>query len=134
MSLNYCEIYSLVPNRIWNCRGEGGRGLQNPQKVNQWRGDVYSHERVTGFGIWEQIREIKRQIKLYSVWCINIYRIFFNLFFFTQTFTIHRTVGEGRIYLFNSSLTFSPAAQALCRAITVGRSPLHIASSWSASC
>ena len=125
-------LWCLIESGIVGGRGRGDCKIH--KKLTSGGGTSISHQRVTGFGIWEQIREIKRQIKLYSVWCINIYRIFFNLFFFTQTFTIHRTVGKGRIYLFNSSLTFSPSAQALCRAITVGRSPLHIASSWSASC
>ena len=38
---------------------------------------------------------------------------FFYLGFFSRTFTIHRTVAEGGSYLFNSSLPFPLASQAL---------------------
>ena len=38
---------------------------------------------------------------------------FFYLGFLSRTFTVHSTAGEGRGYLFNSSLPLSPASQEL---------------------
>ena len=38
---------------------------------------------------------------------------FFFLGFLSQTFTIHRTAGEGGGYLFNSSLPLAPASKTL---------------------
>ena len=54
----------------------------------------------------------------------------FYLGFLSQTFTIHRKSGDGREYLFNSSLPLPPASQTdISQAITAESSPLHIASS-----
>ena len=49
------------------------------------------------------------------------------IYFFSQTFTIHRTAGEGGGYFFNPSLPLSLAG--ISREITAGGSPLHIVSS-----
>ena len=48
----------------------------------------------------------------------------------SRTFTINRTAGKGRRYLFNSSLPLPSASQTLNinQAITAESSPLHIAS------
>ena len=53
---------------------------------------------------------------------------FFYLGFFSLIFTIHRTVGEGRSHLFNTSLPLYPALQTLkdiSRAITAESLPTH---------
>ena len=39
--------------------------------------------------------------------------LFFYLDFLSRTFTIHKTAGEGRGYLFNFSLPLPPASQTL---------------------
>ena len=59
------------------------------------------------------------------------YYYFFSSGFFLQTFTIHRTPGEGGVYLFNFSLSLPPASQTAKHesGFTAESSPLHIASS-----
>ena len=55
---------------------------------------------------------------------------FFYLGFFSRTFTIHGTAGEGEGYLFNSSLPLSLHRHLdIGWAIAEGSSPLHIAGS-----
>ena len=44
---------------------------------------------------------------------IQKYFLYFFLDFLSGTFTIHRTTGEGRGYLFNPSLPFPPASQTI---------------------
>ena len=43
----------------------------------------------------------------------KIYVYFFHLSFLSRTFTIHSTAGEVGGFLFNSSLSLSPASQTL---------------------
>ena len=51
--------------------------------------------------------------------------IYFYLGFPSRTFTIHRTAGKGRYYLFNYSLPLPPTSQALRQwVITANSSPL----------
>ena len=56
--------------------------------------------------------------------------LFFYQGFLSQTLTTHRTAGEGRGYLFNSSRPLPPASHLdINRAITTESSPMHIAGS-----
>ena len=54
------------------------------------------------------------------------------VFFLLQTFTIHRTAGEGRGCFLTPLYHFHPLHRHsdINQVITVGRSPLRIASSW----
>ena len=63
-------------------------------------------------------------------WHIHLNYFLSYLGFLSQTFTIHRTAGEGDGYLFNSSLPLPLASQTLRYqpAITEESSSLHIAS------
>ena len=52
-------------------------------------------------------------IDIYSKYAWVFFVVFFLLGFFSRTFTIHGTAGEGGGYLFNSSLPLPPTSQTL---------------------
>ena len=53
--------------------------------------------------------------EIWLIICLELILIilFFDLGILSQTFTIHRTAGQWKIYLFNSSVPLSPASQTL---------------------
>ena len=69
--------------------------------------------------------QIFEQLNKISISLFHLIVFFFYLDFLSQPFTNHKTAGEGGGYLFNSSLPFPPASQALrhqpgdyCRELT----------------
>ena len=78
------------------------------------------------FSFSQRVQIMKTEYK-YGQYCSPLF--FFYLGFFSQTFTNHRTAGEGGEHFFNSSLPLPPSSQTLrnqpgdyCRELTSAHS------------
>ena len=70
--------------------------------------------------------KVKHRSGVFIVSFEHILQLFFFLpRFFSQTFTNHRTAGEGERHFFNSSLPLPPSSQTLSQVIAAESSPLY---------
>ena len=74
------------------------------------------------------VKCIKSQASFWCLYC-QLWTYFATFFFlprfFSQTFTNHRTAGEGERHFFNSSLPLPPSSQTLSQVIAGESSPLY---------
>ena len=110
--LKFCNwecLFVICLFRITNINIKAIKILKNFANLN------HKYKRYfDGYILWHT------PMMVWQLWCTDLiiesygrFQFFFYLGFLSRTFTIHRTVGEGGGYLFNSSLPFPPALQTL---------------------